>query len=210
MATSPAVRRRQRSTRLTVAAVLLLSAAALVAGALVLGSAALISLAAVVAVLLGVSATRITHSELMQTRRDAAQGQAHQAQSYASLTEKRVAENAEFIDGMTGKLASSASALSQVEEALCSAQRRAAEATRKLRLEEARALAAEDEGQQYARRLDEAEGRAAEAIVRVAELEQERDALRGELDLVGAERDTLRGELDAWHAMGVEGYRKHA
>jgi chromosome segregation ATPase len=179
-----------------VAVVLLLLASAFVAGALTLGSSLLISTAAVLAVAMGVAATRITHSELMDSRRTAGADRAKQAQAYAALTVARSAENAEFVEGVTGRLERNELALSQIEEALCAAQRRASDATKKAKTIEVRAEKAEAEGQDYARRLDEAEERAAEAIVRVAELEQE--------------RDLLRSELDAWQAMGMDGFRKHA
>ncbi len=196
MASSPAARRRQRSTRLTVAVVLLLLAAAFVATATVLASTPLITAAAVAGVVLGTIATRITHTELMQSRREADRGHAEQAQAYAALTGERVAENLAFADGMSSRLRSREQALGQIEEALCAAQRRAADATRQARSEAERAHLAETEVAAYAGRLDEAEERAAEAIVRVAELEQE--------------RDLLSSELEAWQAVGVEGLRKHA
>ena len=71
-----------------------------------------------------------------------------------------------------------------------------ASATRTARAESERAALAEAEGQSLARRIEEAEQRAAEAIVRVAELEQE--------------RDLLRAELDAWQVVGSQPFRKHA
>lgn len=175
---------------------LLLSAAALVGGALAFGSPMLLAGAAVLAVALGATATRITHSELMVSRRAAYGSQARQAQAYAALTELRAEENSRFVEGMTITLARKDTALGQIEEALCAAQRRAADATRKARAESERAALAEAEGQAYARRVEDAEGRAAEAIVRVAELEQE--------------RDLLRAELDAWQVVGSQPFRKHA
>ena len=78
--------------------------------------------------------------------------------------------------------------------ALTTAQKRAAEATRKMNTEARRADVAEPEGRELTARLDEsAEERAAEAIVRVAELE--------------AELDVLRAELAAWQATPA---RRHA
>ncbi|UUZ60805.1 hypothetical protein [Nocardioides sp. B-3] len=62
-------RRRQRSTRLTVAVALLVLSAVLVVGAVVSGSALLITVAAVTGVLPGAAATKITHSELAAARR---------------------------------------------------------------------------------------------------------------------------------------------
>ena len=74
-----AARRRQRSTRLTVATVLLVLSAALVAGTVASGSWLLLVLAAAGAVVLGAAATRITHAELVQSRREANRDRAEQA-----------------------------------------------------------------------------------------------------------------------------------
>ena len=68
---SSAGRRRQRSTRLTVAVVLLALAALAVVGAVISGTWILMVLAAALGVVLGTAATRITHSELAETRREA-------------------------------------------------------------------------------------------------------------------------------------------
>ena len=68
---SPKARRRQRSTRLTLAVALVIIASVAVLGAVLAGSWGLLAIAAVLGVVLGAAATRITHSELMQARRDA-------------------------------------------------------------------------------------------------------------------------------------------
>ena len=176
-----AARRRQRSTRLTVAVVLLVISALLVAWAVVDDLAWLRSVAAVVAVLLGATATRITHSELMATRREAARDRAQQAADYRDLTERRTAENAVFAADMRRKIKDREEAIGALEQALSKAQRLAMDQTRKLNTEARRADLAEDEGARTARRLEDSESRAAEAIVRVAELEAELDVLRAEL-----------------------------
>src|SRR6478735_1435663 len=164
-------RRRQRSTRLAVAVTLLAVGAALVIGALASSSAGLTAVAAVVAVLAGAAATRITHSELMQARRDAARDRAVQAQEYRTLTERRTAESAAF---------------AVLERALSNAQKNAAEQTLKRGQEARRADAAERGRDEAQSGRDDAEGRAAEAIVIVAELEAEIDVLRAELDSLRA------------------------
>ncbi|WP_278257495.1 hypothetical protein [Nocardioides convexus] len=62
--TSPAGnRRRQRSTRLVVAALMLVVSALAVVGTALTGSWLLVTIAALVAVVLGAAATKITHSE---------------------------------------------------------------------------------------------------------------------------------------------------
>jgi hypothetical protein len=196
-------RRRQRSTRLTVAVGLLAVAALAVAGAVASGSSALVVVAAIVGVLLGAGATRITHAELVATRRDAARDRAEQAQAYREITAARTAENAAFAETMRTRVDRQETAIHELEDALTAAQGRAADATRKLNAEARRADAAQREGQataqQLQRSLTAAEERAAEAIVRVAELEQELDVVRAELDVV----------TQAWHEAEA-GQRRHA
>ena len=192
-------RRRQRSTRLTVAVVLLISAALAVAGAVASGSSVLVALAAASGVLLGAAATRITHSELVAARRDAARDRAEQAQAYRRMTEARTTENAAFAETMRTRVSRQESAIHELEDALTAAQGRAADATRKLNAEARRADAIERAHEETTASLDAAEERAAEAIVRVAELEHELDVVRAELDVV----------TEAWHAAEA-GQRRHA
>jgi hypothetical protein len=200
--TTSASRRRQRSTRLTVAVVLLALAALAVTGAVISGTWILMVLAAVLGVVLGAAATRITHAELAETRREAARDRADQAKAYRDLTVARTAEHTAFAESMQERLARQETAVHELEDALSAAQKRAAEATRKLNAEARRADAAEIQGRETAealgRQLEQAEQRAAEAIVRVAELEQELDVVRAELDVV----------TQAWHAAGA--VRRHA
>jgi hypothetical protein len=179
-------RRRQRSTRLAVAVALLAVGAALVIGALASSSAGLTAVAAVVAVLTGAAATRITHSELMQARRDAARDRAVQAQEYRTLTERRTAESAAFAADMRRKINEREEAIDVLERALSNAQKNAAEQTLKRGQEARRADAAERGRDEAERGRDDAESRAAEAIVVVAELEAEIDVLRAEVDSLRA------------------------
>jgi hypothetical protein len=176
-----ASRRRQRSTRLTVAVALLAVATLLVGWALVAGIGWLTSLVAVAALVLGAAATRITHTEVMQARRDAARDRAEQASEYAALTAERTAENAVFAADMRRKIADREEVIDGLEVALSKAQRLAADQTRKLNAEARRADVAEREVSESARLLDASEDRAAEAIVLVAELEAELDVMRAEL-----------------------------
>ena len=203
MASPSSNRRRQRSTRLTVAVALLALAAVAVLGAIVSGSWLLVTCAAAVGVLLGAAATKITHNELVTTRRDAARDRAEQAQAYRRLTDERTAENAAFAASMQDRLTRQQAAVEELEVALTSAQERAADATRKLNVEARRADAAERQGrdveERLGQRLVEAEERVAEAVVRVVELEQELDVVRAELTTV----------TQAWHAAEAT-QRRHA
>ena len=189
---SPTARRRQRSTRLTVAVALLTGAAVLVTAAFLGSSAWFQALAAISSVVLGIAATRITHSELLQTRRDAARDRAAQASAYRDLTDQRTAEHHVFTSAMRARVDHQEHALTELEVALSAAQKRAAEATLKFNAEARRAEAAEQVGRATSEKLDEAEERAAEAVLRVAELEQELDVARAEFLAWQAEPHRLR------------------
>jgi hypothetical protein len=179
-------RRRQRSTRLAVAVALLAIAAVVVVAAVATSSAGLTTVAAVVAVVLGAAATRITHSELMQARRDAARDRAEQAQHYRALAAERAAETDAFAADMTRRILEREEAIGVLESALSTAQKTAAEMNLK-RGQEARRADAAEKGRAVAERgRDEAEATAAEAIVRVAELEAEIDVVRAEIDSLRA------------------------
>jgi serine phosphatase RsbU (regulator of sigma subunit) len=196
---SPQTRRRQRSTRLVVAAALVVTAAVVVIGAVLSASLTFVSVAAVLAVVLGAAAVRITHSELAQTRRDAAADRAEQAQAYRALADTRSQEHREFVDAMGARVGRAERAVTQLESAVVAAQGRAAQSMRKLNAEARRADLAEAEGSRLAVVLEESEERGAEAIVRVAELEDENDVLHTENDL-------LRSELDiatSWPRAGT-------
>ena len=160
----------------------MVASALVVLAAIPTGSWLLVTLAAVLGVVLGAAATRITHAELLEARREAARDRAEQARAYRDLTVTRTAEQAEFTATMRSRIEGHEQTISELEVALGSAQKRAAEATRKMNAEARRADVAESEGRTSSRLLDQAEERAAEAIVRVAELEQELLVLRAELD----------------------------
>ena len=186
-----ATRRRQRSIRVTAAVGLIVLAALVVAGAAVTGSWLLVTIAAGLGVLMGAAATRITHTELVESRVSAARDRAALAQDYNVLSGERSAEHAAYVDEVRARLSDREQALEELEQALAEAQRRAATSTRKRNAEGRRAADLQV-------RLVEAEERSAISQLRVAELEQEVLALRAELDTVTV----------AWHA--VEHKRKHA
>ena len=171
-------RRRQRSTRLVVAVVLLAVAAVLVAWSLAVDASWARALAAVGALLLGAAATRITHSELLATRREWARDRAAQAQAYLELDTRRTTEHREFVAHVTAEAERRERTLAELETAVLQAQARAGEATRKFSAEARRAELAEDENVRLGRQVEDAEQRAAGAIVHLAELEQEVEVLR--------------------------------
>ena len=177
--------------RVTTAVGLIVLAALAVAGAAVSGSWLLLTVAAALAVALGAAATRITHTELVESRVAAARDRATQATAYNELTDLRTAEHASYVADVRARIADKEQALDELELALSLSQRRAATSTHKRNAEGRRAA-----GLQV--RLSEAEERAAVAHLRVVELEQEVLALRAELDSVTA----------SWHA--AEPWRRHA
>jgi hypothetical protein len=182
-----------------VAAALVITAAVVVIGAVLSASLTFVSVAAVLAVLLGATALRITHTELIQSRRDAAADRAEQAQAYRALGETRSHEHRSFVDAMSAKIGRAEEAATQLESAVVSSQGRAAESARRLKAETRRADEAEAEGSRLTVALEDSDQRAAEAIVRVAELEDENVVLR-------TENDTLKSELDiatAWPRAGT-------
>lgn len=183
-------RRRQRSTRLTVAVALLVGAALLVGWAILDGTAWVQGLAAVAAVVLGAAATRITHSELLTERRTSARDRARQAVEYREITERRVAENAEFAADMRRKIADREEAISVLEVALSKAQRLAADQTLKLGAEARRADGAERSVAGLGRALESAESRLSDAAVQIVELEAELDVLKSELASLKSTRAT--------------------
>lgn len=182
--------------RITVAIGLLLLAALGVSGAAFAVESAgaswlLLAGAGALAVVLGAAATRITHTELADSRRQAAMDRAQLAQGYSHLTAQRAAEHASYVSTIESRINEREELLEQLEMALSAAQRRAATATRKKNAESRRAAGLQVQ-------LVQAEDRATDAMVKVNELEQELVTLRAELDSVTA----------AWHA--AEGLRRHA
>jgi chromosome segregation ATPase len=182
------VRRRQRSARAAVACLLLAAAALAVVGAALSGSWPLLTIAAVGAVALGATATRIAYLEVLQSRREAATDRAELAQQYRTLTDERTGENAVFVAEMTGRIGRHEATIERLEKRFAEAAEEVFEAHRLLDQAVERAQLAEAEGERLAARLEEAEERAAQSLVRVAELEQELDVLTAEWQAVEALR----------------------
>lgn len=172
-----------------VAALLLVLAALVVVGTAVTGSWLLVTVAAGAAVVLGAVATKITHSELLDSREDAARDRALQARDYAAITAARTTENVEFAADMTGQVARRDATITRLEKRLTEAAGELADARRELA--ETHDLAEESQRtvERLGRSLADAEDRAGHAVVRVAELEAEVDTVRSELQ---AERDAVR------------------
>ncbi len=190
---SAPTRRRQRSARVVVASVLLAVAAVLVIAAILVGSWPMLVAAAVLGVGLGIAATRITLTELADSRRDAARERATLAKEYRAVTDLQADNNATFIAFTTDRIAGHEATIGRLEERLAQAAAESVEAARLLEIEQDRALSAQDARDRLEARLTDAESRAAEAIVRVAELEQELDVL-----------------LAQWRATASEPRRRHA
>ena len=142
-ASRTAARRRQRSTRLTVAVALLAVAAAVVLGALASASAVLTTVAAVLAVLAGAAATRITHSELMPARVEAAHDRAVAGPGLPRDHRASYGRDGRLRRDMRRKIAEREEAIDVLERALSTAQKNAAEQTLKRAQEARRADVAE-------------------------------------------------------------------
>ncbi len=179
-------RRRQRSTRVLVAVLLLLGAAAAVAGTAVSGSWLAVTVAGAVAVLLGATATKITHSELLSARVEAARDRAAQARGYRELDTRRSVEGVEFAADMQGQIAKRDATVSRLERRLADAAQELAEARRSLTTVEEQLAYAERETATLGERLGDAEERATQAVVRVAELEVEVDLLTAQWEAAEA------------------------
>ena len=174
------VRRRQRSARAAVASLLLTIGVLAVVGATLSGSWPLLIVGAVTGVALGAVATRITYLEVLQSRREAATDRAELAQEYRALTAERTDENALFVADMTGRIARHEASIERLEKRFAEATAELTEAQRALDEALDKTLRVEEENGRLAVRLADAEERAAVAIVRLAELEQERDVLVAE------------------------------
>ena len=171
-------RRRQRSTRVVVAVLLLLGAAAAVAGTAVTGSWLAVTVAGGVAVLLGAVATKITHSELLVSRVEAARGPGRSRRSaFRDLDTRRSAEGVEFAADMQGQIAKRDATVSRLERRLTDTAEELADARRSLTEVQEQLAYAERESTALGERLGDAEERATQAVVRVAELEVEVDLL---------------------------------
>lgn len=194
--TSPSARparRRQRSTRLLFAVGLIVLAGVTVVASALTGSLALTIVAGVVATALGAAAVRITYAEVIDSRRDAGRDRAEQAQAYRRLAEERSAEQALYVADTSGRIARHEATISRLEARLGEAAAELDQARAELATEQAATRLVTSERDRLSRGRDDAEERAAMAIVRVAELEQE-------LDLVLAE----------WRAGQSAPRRKHA
>lgn len=186
--TSPAgsSRRRQRSTRVVVAVLLLLVAAVTVAGTAVTGSWPAVTVAGGLAVLLGAAATKITHTELMTSRVDAARDRAEQARAFRDVDSRRSAEGVEFAATMQGSLAKREATVSRLERRLHETAEELAEARRHLVDVEEQLTYAERATADLTARAADADERATQAVVRVAELEAEVDLLTAQWEAAEA------------------------
>ncbi|KAA1419570.1 hypothetical protein F0U44_14190 [Nocardioides humilatus] len=184
--TAGSSRRRQRSTRLVVAVLLLLAAGLAVASSAVTGSWLAVTLAGACAVVLGAAATKITHTELMTVRVDGARERAAQAQAFRELDGRRAAEGVEFAADMQGRLARRDAVVSRLERRLGEAAQELAEARRSLSSVEEQLSTSERERARVGERLVDAEDRATQAVVRVAELEAEVDTLTAQWEAAEA------------------------
>ena len=126
------VRRRQRSTRVTVAVSLLSAAAVAVLVSLPTQSSLWLSIASVSALALAVGALRVMWTEVLQSRRENAADRAAAAAAYRNLFSKRAAEHAEFTTAMTDRLAQAHLAARELEGLVVQHETRAQRAESRL------------------------------------------------------------------------------
>jgi hypothetical protein len=155
-------RRRQRSVRASVAGALISAAALVVLLALPTQSPLWLSFSSVFALLCGGTAARIVHTELLQSRREAAADRAAQARAYRVLFHERAAEHAEFTSAMTERLAARNRSVEELEGTIVLAEARAIEAETRLQREarrtnEAQELVAELQEQLEVRKAEQAD-----------------------------------------------------
>ena len=131
-------RRRRRSVRITVAVLLLVVAGLVVLAALFLAELVALAGAAVFAFVAGVCAVRLVLTELVRSRRDAAEDRAAQARAYQKLDARRVDEHATFADQITTQLDEATSAVSELRGTLRLAERRSELAEQRARHESRR------------------------------------------------------------------------
>ncbi len=168
--------------------VLLAVAGVLVAGAITSGSWLGLATTAAASVVLGAAATRITYSELAESRRDAARDRAELAGDYRDLAVVRAAEHHRFVTVVNSRIADQDVRIRTIEGALEVAKAEAGAAQRRLAEMTARAEQAESRGSELATRLEEAEANAAQAALRVIELEHEVDVLTAQWQSREAQR----------------------
>ena len=131
-------------------------------------------------------ATKITHSELIATRIEAARDRAAQARGYRELDIRRSSDGVEFAADMQGKLAKRDATVSRLERRLGDTAEELADARRALTEIEEQLAYAERENVTLGERLGDAEERATQAVVRVAELEVEVDMLTAQWEAAEA------------------------
>jgi hypothetical protein len=103
-----------------------------------------LSFSSVFALLCGATASRIVYTELLQSRREAAEDRAVQAQAYRVMFHERAAEHAEFTSAMTERLAARDRSIEDLEGTIVLAEARAMEAETRVKRESRRANDAQE------------------------------------------------------------------
>jgi serine phosphatase RsbU (regulator of sigma subunit) len=127
-----------------VATTLLGLAGLVVVAALPTQSPVWLSVSSVFALLCGATASRIIHTELLQSRQEAAADRAAQAQAYKTMFAERAEEHAEFTTAMTERLSGRERDLEELEGTLVLAEKRAIEAEARVLRESRRANQADE------------------------------------------------------------------
>lgn len=139
MVKSSSSRRSHRRLRVTVAALLLASATAVTVPALMIRTTLLLSVAAVVSLVLGIIATRIVYTDMVNTRRETAAVRARQADAYRLLFAERARENVSFAEAMARRIVRREKTIGELEGTIRLAERRADIAEKTVKVERLRA-----------------------------------------------------------------------
>lgn len=129
------VRRRQRSLRVTSSVVLLSVSSAVVLVGLATRSPLWLGLTAVLALALAWAGLRAMWTEVLESRRENAADRAAAAAAYRNLFAVRAAEQAEFAEAMTARLAEAHLSARQLEGLIVQHETRAQRAETKLEAE---------------------------------------------------------------------------
>ena len=121
--------------------------------AVVSGSWIVATVAAATATVLGVAATRITYTEVADTRRSWARDRAEQAQAYAELTDTRTTEQALYVADTSGRLARHEATITRLESRLADAAVEVANTREELAVEQAKVLAVKQASEEELRRV---------------------------------------------------------
>ncbi len=118
-------RRRLRSTRVTIAAVVLILAVITVTLSLFAQLLLWLSISSAVAVVAGITATRLVYTDMLRDRRASGIERTALARSYSALFAERSRDNSVFVSAINGRLADSDRTIGELDGVIRLADKRA-------------------------------------------------------------------------------------